>query len=181
MSHAPRYLQYLETPLGKMEIAANEQALTHVIFCGPHAEQANNSNAITQLASLQLTEYFAGTRREFDLPLAPVGTDFQQRVWQLLTAIPFGQSRSYGQLAELLQNPKAVRAVGGANGRNPLTIIVPCHRVIGASGKLTGYAGGVERKQWLLQHEGLTTDCPFNKEALEAVIHTRQAKTQFLS
>ena len=181
MSNASRYLQYLDTPLGRLEIAANEQGLTHVIFCGQHAEQAANNNVVTQQATVQLLEYFAGKRREFDLPLAPIGTAFQQSVWRLLATIPFGQSRSYGQLAEQLNNPKAVRAVGGANGRNPLTIIVPCHRVIGANGKLTGYAGGVERKRWLLQHEGLPTDCQLNKDELAAVIHTRQAKTQFLT
>jgi methylated-DNA-[protein]-cysteine S-methyltransferase len=103
----------------------------------------------------QLREYFAGTRREFDLPLRMQGTDFQQRAWQVLTQIPYGATWSYGEQAKHLNNPNASRAVGLANGRNPISIIVPCHRVIGSNGSLTGYGGGLERKQWLLAHEGL--------------------------
>ncbi|MBU2278729.1 MAG: methylated-DNA--[protein]-cysteine S-methyltransferase [Gammaproteobacteria bacterium] len=101
----------------------------------------------------QLLEYFAGSRQQFSLTLAPVGSFFQQRVWQALCAIPYAQSCSYGAIATQLQNPKAVRAVGAANGRNPIAIVVPCHRVIGANGRLTGYAGGLNRKLWLLEHE----------------------------
>jgi methylated-DNA-[protein]-cysteine S-methyltransferase len=101
----------------------------------------------------QLDEYFAGTRREFDLPLTAEGTAFQQSVWAGLLRIPCGVTRSYGQLAEEIGNPKAVRAVGLANGRNPISIIVPCHRVIGANGTLTGYGGGLKAKSWLLEHE----------------------------
>jgi methylated-DNA-[protein]-cysteine S-methyltransferase len=103
----------------------------------------------------QLAEYFAGDRRKFDLPLRLEGTDFQRRVWQVLTEIPYGETWSYGQLAQRIGNPKGCRAVGLANGRNPISILVPCHRVIGADGSLTGYGGGVERKRWLLAHEGL--------------------------
>ena len=105
-------------------------------------------------ASAQLSEYFAGRRRNFDVPLAAAGTDFQRRVWNELTQIEFGTTLSYGALAQRLGNPGASRAVGLANGSNPISIIVPCHRVIGANGSLTGYGGGLERKQWLLQHEG---------------------------
>nr|WP_152691975.1 methylated-DNA--[protein]-cysteine S-methyltransferase [Nocardiopsis sp. RV163] len=105
-------------------------------------------------AEKQLKEYFAGELREFSLPLAPVGTDWQLKVWAALTAIPFGETASYGQLAEELGRPTASRAVGTANGRNPISIIVPCHRVIGANGSLTGYAGGLERKEFLLGLEG---------------------------
>lgn len=104
-------------------------------------------------AAAQLAEYFAGSRTSFDLPLAPVGTPFQHRVWDALRDIPYGETWSYGRLAAHLGSPGASRAVGLANGRNPIAIIVPCHRVIGANGALTGYAGGVERKQWLLAHE----------------------------
>jgi methylated-DNA-[protein]-cysteine S-methyltransferase len=104
---------------------------------------------------LQLGEYFAGARRSFDLPLRLAGTPFQQRVWQELTEIPFGETWSYGQLARRIGNPNASRAVGLANGRNPISILVPCHRVIGANGTLTGYGGGLERKEWLLAHEGI--------------------------
>ena len=101
----------------------------------------------------QLDEYFRGQRTHFDLKLAPEGTTFQQRVWQLLLQIPYGQTRSYGQLAELLGQPGAARAVGLANGRNPIGIVIPCHRVVGSQGALTGYGGGLERKRWLLAHE----------------------------
>jgi methylated-DNA-[protein]-cysteine S-methyltransferase len=102
----------------------------------------------------QLNEYFAGRRTTFTVPLAPVGTAFQQQVWRALTLIPYGQTRSYGQLAETLGGPRVVRAVGAANGRNPISIIVACHRVIGSTGSLTGYAGGLARKRYLLELEG---------------------------
>lgn len=104
-------------------------------------------------AAEQLAAYFGGELTEFDLALAPEGTEFQQKVWRLLRAIPFGETRTYGQLATKLRRPTASRAVGAANGKNPLGIIVPCHRVIGASGDLTGYAGGLPMKKWLLAHE----------------------------
>ena len=171
------YCDYFESPLGTMEIKATDEGICQVIFCGEHKEPTVPSRVITQCIA-QLEEYFTGTRQSFDLPLDPVGTEFQKSVWQALCEIPFGHTHSYLQLAEQLNNPKAVRAVGGANGRNPKTLIVPCHRVIGASGTLTGYAGGVERKQWLLAHEGVPG---FAKPlALDEVIHTRQDKTQFL-
>ena len=105
----------------------------------------------------QLREYFSGQRREFNLPLAQEGTDFQQRVWQALTAIPYGESRSYRDIAVALGNQKATRAVGAANGRNLLPIVVPCHRVIGSDGWLTGFAGGLEAKRTLLELEGIDT------------------------
>jgi methylated-DNA-[protein]-cysteine S-methyltransferase len=103
----------------------------------------------------QLTEYFAGTLTEFDLPIQLHGTAFQQRVWEVLKTIPYGVTISYGELAQQIEQPNASRAVGLANGKNPISIVVPCHRVIGANGKLTGYGGGIERKQWLLNHERL--------------------------
>jgi methylated-DNA-[protein]-cysteine S-methyltransferase len=106
-------------------------------------------------AVAQLCEYFAGTRREFDLPLRMQGTEFQRRVWRSLTEIRYGETWSYGQLARRIDNPHASRAVGLANGSNPIAIVVPCHRVIGADGSLTGFGGGIERKRWLLAHEGL--------------------------
>lgn len=118
---------------------------------------SNNPGATAQAhlqqATEQLQQYFAGDRQQFSLTLAPVGSPFQQQVWQALCAIPFAHSCSYGAIANHLQHPKAVRAVGAANGRNPIAIVVPCHRVIGANGSLTGYAGGLNRKLWLLQHE----------------------------
>lgn len=112
--------------------------------------------AVTSLldrAVAQLGEYFAGRRREFDLPLEPVGTEFQQRAWRELRGIPFGATISYGEQARRLGDQKASRAVGSANGRNPIAVVVPCHRVVGADGSLTGYASGVDRKAWLLEHE----------------------------
>ena len=106
-----------------------------------------------QQAIKELQQYFAGTRGSFSVPLAATGTEFQQQVWQALQHIPYAQSCSYGAIASFIDKPKAVRAVGAANGRNPLAIVVPCHRVIGNNGSLTGYAGGLGRKVWLLQHE----------------------------
>ena len=104
-------------------------------------------------ATEQLGEYFAGTRKDFDLPLAPEGTPFQQKSWEALRAIPYGETISYGEQARRLGSPSAVRAVGAANGRNPISIIVPCHRVIGSDGSLTGFAAGLDAKAWLLRHE----------------------------
>lgn len=107
----------------------------------------------------QLAEYFAGERRVFELPLAPEGTAFQQLVWQALVKIPFGETRTYGQQAAAIRRPAASRAVGAANGKNPIGIIVPCHRVIGTNGTLTGYAGGLAMKRWLLEHERRYSSC----------------------
>lgn len=114
---------------------------------------ADGGNAITEATARQLGEYFAGTRRVFDLPLEPAGSSFQQKVWQQLLLLSFGQTDTYSAIARRLQNPLSVRAVGAANGRNPIAVIIPCHRVIGADGSLTGYAGGLSRKEFLLHHE----------------------------
>lgn len=108
---------------------------------------------VLALAAAQLAEYFDGARRDFDVPLAPRGTGFQRLVWRELAKIPYGETRSYGELARALGRPAASRAVGAANGRNPISILVPCHRVIAGSGALTGYAGGLAAKRWLLEHE----------------------------
>lgn len=113
----------------------------------------NESNAITDNTRIQLLEYFAGTRKDFDLPIALHGTEFQQRAWHALLTIPYGETRSYSEQAILTGNPNAVRAVGRTNGLNPIGIVVPCHRVIGKSGKLTGYAAGLEVKRFLLDLE----------------------------
>ena len=113
------------------------------------------SDGVDSPARRQLTEYFAGDRHEFDLELAPGGTPFQQAVWRALRTIPFGATCSYSDIARRIGRPTAVRAVGAANGRNPIAIVVPCHRVIGRSGALTGYAGGLDRKRRLLEHEGV--------------------------
>lgn len=130
-----------------------EQRLDLPVSCGGESENGVGVDPLAKQLERELTEWFAGARRDFDLPLALRGTPFQQSVWEALRAIPYGAVQSYGELAKVLGNPEAVRAVGAANGRNPVSIIVPCHRVIGANGSLTGYAGGLERKRFLLALE----------------------------
>ena len=146
----------IDSPLGPLQLVATGSHLSAIHFPGRHGAytQDNGTCTVLELASLQLTEYFAGQRRAFDLPLAAGGTAFQQAVWQALREIPWGELRSYRDIACALRNPHAVRAVGAANGRNPLPIVVPCHRVIGANGSLTGFAGGLEAKRLLLDLEG---------------------------
>jgi methylated-DNA-[protein]-cysteine S-methyltransferase len=119
----------------------------------PASGTRNDGNPILAAAAAQLREYFDGQRQHFDLPLEPRGTEFQRKVWQALERIPYGQTRNYREIAEAVGTPRAVRAVGSANGRNPLPIVVPCHRVIGADGRLVGYAGGLEVKRILLELE----------------------------
>ena len=151
------YSGYYQSPLGLIQIETSEEALTAVKFLPDEevSETADTgSSGLVNETITQLAEYFDNKRRQFDLPLGFEGTDFQQSVWKELTRIPFGQTMSYARLADLLGSKKLVRAVGNANGRNPIAIIVPCHRVIGNSGDLVGYAGGLWRKQWLLEHEG---------------------------
>ena len=146
------YQDHLETPVGKMQITANQQAVTSIYFVDK--TDAVNPSGITARAKQQLQEYFDGERQQFDLPLQARGTKFQQQVWDALCSIEYGQTCSYSDIAVMIENPKAVRAVGAANGKNPLTIVVPCHRIIGRDGSLTGYASGTQRKSWLLNHEG---------------------------
>jgi methylated-DNA-[protein]-cysteine S-methyltransferase len=152
---------YFESPIGRLLLTSDGTALTGLYMEPSRKAQCTDGWAddvvVAPLAATvrQLTEYFDGTRREFDLPLRLQGTVFQTRVWRELTEIPYGQTWSYGQLAKRIDKPSASRAVGLANGRNPISILVPCHRVIGADGSLTGYGGGIERKRWLLAHEGL--------------------------
>jgi methylated-DNA-[protein]-cysteine S-methyltransferase len=156
---------YVESPIGRLMLTTDGTALTGLymnLYRNKPSKLPGLGDDWIQNATIdplpeaarQLKEYFAGKRREFDLPLRMQGTEFQQRVWQELTKIPFGETRSYGQLAKRLNNPNGSRAVGLANGRNPIAIIVPCHRVIGADGSLTGFGGGIDRKEWLLSHEG---------------------------
>lgn len=148
------YRDYLETPIGLLEVTASANGVTSVYFV-ERAEVAARPNAITDQTVSQLSEYFEGERTLFDVPIDPSGTDFQEAVWSELCKIDFGKTCSYQDIAAGLNNPKAVRAVGAANGKNPISIIVPCHRVIGSNGTLTGYAGGIDRKAWLLKHEGV--------------------------
>ena len=147
----------VETAVGTFQLVSNGNSITELLLPNQRSRKPTRLGIppeVLQRASQQLRAYFGGELREFDLPLAASrGTVFQREVWDELLQIPFGQTISYGQLAEQIQRPKAVRAVGAANGQNPLPIIVPCHRVIGSNGTLTGYAGGIELKRWLLEHE----------------------------
>ena len=157
------YCTYVDGPIGRLKLTADERALTALTFeqaagapaPGPGDGTLNPIAGPLPAAVRQLAEYFAGARRAFDVPLAPRGTPFQERVWRALMEIPFGATASYGEIARRVGMPGAARAVGLANNRNPIAILVPCHRVIGADGSLTGYGGGIERKRWLLELEGL--------------------------
>ena len=144
----------IDSPVGLLRLYADREALTGVYLPVQSAPEARAGRTpVLALAAAQLAEYFAGARRDFDVPLGPHGTGFQRLVWAELEKIPYGATRSYGELARLLGRPAASRAVGAANGRNPISIFVPCHRVIAGSGALTGYAGGLAAKRWLLAHE----------------------------
>jgi len=150
----------IDSPVGKLKLVASDRGLVAILWENdkPHRVRlselvANDKHPILLQTERQLSEYFAGKRRSFSLALDMRGTSFQKNVWEALLAIPFGETRSYGQLAKQLGNPNATRAVGAANGRNPISIIVPCHRVIGSSGKLTGFAGGLDVKAHLLNLE----------------------------
>jgi len=153
------YYHTYMSPLGEIMITANDEGLTALAFqqgnaaITPASEFKKNSALFNETCQ-QLDEYFAGNRAVFTMPLAPKGTEFQKTVWHALTTITLGQTQSYGWLAKKINNEKAVRAVGTANGANPIALIIPCHRVIGANGKLTGYAGGLSLKAQLLRHEG---------------------------
>jgi methylated-DNA-[protein]-cysteine S-methyltransferase len=154
------------SPLGELVLTASDTALTCVMFPPQHGSIPGaqpqwqeddghaRASAILGDARAQLGEYFARSRTVFNLPLDPRGTVFQRRVWETLRGIPYGATTSYGELARRLGDPRATRAVGAANGKNPIPIIVPCHRVVGARGDLTGFGGGLDRKRWLLEHEG---------------------------
>lgn len=155
----------VDSPVGPLRLVTDGEHLTGVYFAehkhapaglGTHVEVQDAPPVLCATVE-QLTDYFAGGRRSFDLPLAATGTDFQRQVWDVLATIPYGQTWSYGQLAAALGRPSAARAVGMANGRNPISIIVPCHRVVGSTGAITGYGGGVERKQALLDLERRTS------------------------
>ena len=147
-------VKIIDSPIGKLTLMADENALRAVYMETSVAPQGElRSTPLLERAAVQLEEYFAGKRTDFDLPLEPIGTEFQTEVWKALTKIPFGQTCSYADIARTIRRPKAMRAVGAANGQNPIAVIVPCHRVIGADGSLTGYGGGLPRKKWLLSHE----------------------------
>ena len=149
------YQKQIPTPLGKILLEANDNALTGVYFnrTVETKKGAANENKIIIQAEKELGEYFAGERREFNVPVAAEGTVFQSQTWRSLQKIPFGKTISYKELAKAVGNGNASRAVGSANGKNPISIIIPCHRVINANNKLGGYAGGLKNKAWLLEHE----------------------------
>ncbi|WP_366187476.1 methylated-DNA--[protein]-cysteine S-methyltransferase [Flavobacterium ovatum] len=143
---------YIKTPMGIAKITGDESGVASISI-SDEGVISNDIPSVLQEAVQQLTDYFEGKRTNFDLKLNPKGTDFQQKVWRVLQNIPFGKTMSYLELSQKLGDVKAVRAVAAANGKNPLWIVVPCHRVIGSDGSLTGYAGGLGRKMWLLEHE----------------------------
>jgi O-6-methylguanine DNA methyltransferase len=166
--HVERLIEIVSSPVGEIMVVASDFGVEAVEFLSDHkADMYTTCNSTTQpmqhttsvrheiltQATQQINQYFAGQRTDFSLPLHMHGTDFQQCAWNALTHIPFGSTWTYAQQAREIGRPTAVRAIGAANGRNPIAIVVPCHRVIGADGSLTGYAGGIERKKWLLQHE----------------------------
>lgn len=147
------YTAHFPTPLGTCLIEGTELGISKIHVLDETIASGTEIHKSLQEAVMQLQEYFAGNRNAFTFPLNPQGTDFQKRVWQALTEIPFGKTISYHALSVQLGDAKAIRAVASANGKNPLWVVVPCHRVIGSNGELTGYAGGLWRKKWLLEHE----------------------------
>jgi methylated-DNA-[protein]-cysteine S-methyltransferase len=152
-----KYWMEFAAPVGRIIVMADDEAVTRIELTAKHRPAGKPKlNAILTRAQKQLVEYFTGKRENFDLPLKPEGTAFQRKVWNALAKIPFGQTRTYGQIAKTVKSPAASRAVGAACGRNPLPIVVPCHRVVGSSGNLTGFGGGLAMKEWLLKHEGAT-------------------------
>ena len=159
--NADLYFDYFDTPLGELEIGCTKTELLSVLFSKTKDHELKRkeirSNPVSEKTKQQLNSYFKNELQNFDLPLSPQGTDFQNRVWKELCNIPFGKTINYLTLAKKLGDPKCIRAAASANGKNQLSIIVPCHRVIGTSGKLVGYAGDLWRKQWLLEHESTQT------------------------
>jgi methylated-DNA-[protein]-cysteine S-methyltransferase len=155
----------LPSPVGELRLYASDRGLAAILWrddtdrhLGVGCHIVDGDHPLLDAAERQLGEYFAGERQVFDLPLDFIGTDFQRQVWQALLTIPFGETRSYSDIARQIGAPDAVRAVGAANGRNPLSIVAPCHRVIGAGGELTGFGGGLPNKAWLLAHESPQAD-----------------------
>lgn len=146
-------MRWVDSPIGALRLAEEDGALTELLFGRWEDSRQRDDSPVLLQAEVQLGEYFAGKRREFTVPLSPRGTEFQRRVWNALLTIPYGETRSYGEIAILAESPKAFRAVGSANHNNPISILIPCHRVIGKNGSLTGYGGGMEAKQFLLELE----------------------------
>ena len=143
----------MDSPIGPLQLTSDEHYLKSISFEAEISGESTEFPEVLDQVQKQLEEYFSGTRRQFDLPLDPDGTSFQQKVWKQLSEVPYGSTMSYIEIARILNAESSSRAVGMANGRNPIPILIPCHRIIGHNGKLTGYAGGLERKKWLLLHE----------------------------
>ena len=167
-AHASRVI---DSPVGRLCLAATDEGLTHILFVDRMEREPSpvaGSGAAARIVSeteRQLTDYFAGRRTRFDVPLAPTGTEFQLAAWKALADVPYGETISYAELAIRMDRPSAVRAVGAANGANPIPIILPCHRIIGADGTLTGYGGGLETKRRLLALEGVELQSGFAFES----------------
>lgn len=148
------YKAYYNSPIGMVEIVSDENSIIELSFVENTMENnLRNIPQVLQSALQQVEEYFIGQRSVFDIPLKAEGTEFQQKVWQSLIEVPYGATACYGDIAGVVGNSKACRAVGGANNKNKIAIVIPCHRIVGADGSLTGYAGGLWRKEWLLKHE----------------------------
>ncbi|MBN2867102.1 MAG: methylated-DNA--[protein]-cysteine S-methyltransferase [Flavobacteriaceae bacterium] len=152
---------HINSPLGITKITGDEDGIISISILNSKEKTTDIIPEILQDCVYQLNEYFEGSRQQFSLKLNPQGTDFQQKVWKALQAIPYGTTITYLKLSQQLGDVKAIRAVANANGKNPLWIVIPCHRVIGSDGSLTGYAGGLQRKQWLLEHES-----PYKQQSL---------------
>jgi len=168
------YSKTINSPVGKLKLFASDQALVGILWERDKPNRTHIKSSVEKTGhpilvetEKQLNEYFTGERKQFAIKLDFIGTDFQKKVWEALLTIPYGETRSYGQIAEQLNNPKSVRAVGAANGKNPISIIAPCHRVIGASGSLTGFAGGLENKEFLLKLENCKIDFTSKSAQLE--------------
>ncbi|NND61624.1 MAG: methylated-DNA--[protein]-cysteine S-methyltransferase [Flavobacteriaceae bacterium] len=146
-------LAYMNTPIGNIEIKGNNFGISSIQFVEEAVSSSESVPDSLQNVMTQLREYFSNNRASFDIKLNPEGTDFQNKVWQELQQIPFGKTTSYQKMANRLGDPKVIRAAASANGKNPIAVVIPCHRVIGTDGSLTGYAGGLHRKKWLLEHE----------------------------
>jgi methylated-DNA-[protein]-cysteine S-methyltransferase len=146
-------ITYYSSPIGIIEVTGNEQGIASLYFVDAKKDDSQIIPAELKECVYQLDEYFRGIRKEFGLKLNPQGSDFQKKVWKQLLTVPFGKTASYLQISKQIGDSNATRAVGNANGSNPISIVIPCHRVIGSNGKLTGYSGGLWRKEWLLNHE----------------------------
>jgi methylated-DNA-[protein]-cysteine S-methyltransferase len=166
------FYKEIDSPVGRLKIIASDKGLAAILWENDKPNRIrvreyteNNTHVVLVETERQLKEYFEGKRTTFSLALDPIGTDFQKEVWEVLSTIPYGETRSYKDIAIQIGNVKAIRAVGAANGRNPISIIVPCHRVVGSAGELTGFAGGLEAKAYLLSKEGVKN----NKTQIELV------------